>query len=325
MATTADKNLLYKIARAYYEDNLTQGEIGSRFGLSRIKVSRLLQQARDEKVVQITILPPQNSNAELERHLEVLYNLNEVVVVSPSSYNSPILLQELGAAAADCLQRCLQGHEVVGFSWGNTLLSVVDHLTPQNWPEMKIVQVIGGLGRPEAEVHGTDLTRRTAQIFGAKPRMLASPGIVPNKLVRDALLTDPQISDTLELAARADVLLLGIGRPTGGSAVLQSGILTADELAELEGLGAVGDIALRFFDRHGCAIKHEINDRIVGLDLAQIKKAPRIIGAAGGEQKYEVIRAALAGGLINVLITDERTALKLKAEKEEVAAAASVN
>lgn len=324
MATVADKNLLFKIAKAYYEDNLTQGEIGNRFGLSRIKVSRLLQQARDERVVQITIIPPQNSNAELERELEVLYGLNEVVVISPTSYDALVLMRELGAATADCLQRCLQGHEVVGFSWGSTLLSVVDHLSPQNWPDMKIVQVIGGLGRPEAEVHGTDLTRRTAQIFGAKPRMLASPGIVPNKLVRDALLTDPQISDTLQLAAKADVLLLGIGRPTPGSAVMQSGILTTQELQELEALGAVGDIALRFFDSQGRAVNHEINDRIIGLDLAQIKKAPRIIGAAGGEQKYEVIRAALAGGLINVLITDERTALKLKAEKEEVAAA-SVN
>ena len=53
-----DATLLYKIATAYYEDGLTQDQIGKRFGLSRIKVSRLLQQARQSRVVQITIVAP---------------------------------------------------------------------------------------------------------------------------------------------------------------------------------------------------------------------------------------------------------------------------
>ena len=56
-----DATLLYKIATAYYEDGLTQDQIGKRFGLSRIKVSRLLQQARQSRVVQITIVAPPGS------------------------------------------------------------------------------------------------------------------------------------------------------------------------------------------------------------------------------------------------------------------------
>jgi DNA-binding transcriptional regulator LsrR (DeoR family) len=176
---------------------------------------------------------------------------------------------------------------------------------------MKVVQILGGLGRPEAETHGTDLTRRMAQAFGAKPRLLPAPGIVSNKLVRDALMADVQIADTLALAARADVALVGIGRPTPGSVVLQAGILTEEELEQLQAFGAVGDIALRFFDANGQLVDHEIQDRIIGLELDQIKKAPRVIGAAGGEDKFEVIRAALRGKLINVLVTDIRTATRL--------------
>jgi DNA-binding transcriptional regulator LsrR (DeoR family) len=313
------KKLLYKLAKAYYEDNLTQGEIGKRFGVSRIKVSRLLQQARDEKIVQITIFSPQESNAELERKLEARYGLDEAVIVFPASYDNATIVQELGPPTVECLLRSLQGNEVISISWGTTLLSVVEALPLQSWPEMKVVQMLGGLGRPESETYGADLTHRMVQALGAKPRMIPAPGILSSQLVRDALLADPQISDTLALAAMADVAVVGIGRPTPGSVVMEAGILTEEELRQLVALGAVGDIALRFFDAFGQATQHEICDRIIGLDLNQIKKIPRVIGVAGGEEKFEVIRAALRGKLIDVLVTDDRTANRLLAEQEESA------
>ena len=195
MAIARDrKKLLYKIAKSYYEDGLTQGQIGKRFGISRIKVSRLLQQARAEKLVQITVASQESSNADLERELEAQYGLDEAVIVSASSNDKSATTRELGPAAVECLLRCLQGNEVLSVSWGSTLLSVVDSLPIKPWPEMTVVQMMGGLGRPEAEVHGNDIARRMAQAFEARPRMLSAPGIVASKLVRDALLADPQIS-----------------------------------------------------------------------------------------------------------------------------------
>jgi len=173
------------------------------------------------------------------------------------------------------------------------------------------VPILGGLGRPEAETHGADLARRVAQAFGARPIVLPAPGIVASKLVRDALLADPHISGTLALGARADVALVGIGVPVPDSVVAQAGTLAGEATGQLKALGAVGDIALRFLDGDGQGIEHEINDRIIGLDLDQIKKIPRVIGVAGGAEKFEVIRAALRGKIIDVLVTDDQTADKL--------------
>lgn len=318
MATAAvKKKLLYKIAKAYYEDGLTQGEIGKRFGLSRIKISRLLQQARHERIVQITVIPPNESQVDLEREIETKYGLDEVVVVSPTSYDKAILTHELGPAAAECLLRSLQGNEVLALSWGTTLLAVVDALPAYSWPDMKVVQILGGLGRPEAETHGTDLTRRTAEAFGCKPRLLPAPGIVSSKMVKDALIADIQIADTLTLAAQADIALVGIGRPTPDSVVMQAGTLTEVEFQQLQDCGAVGDIALRFFDSKGQAVEHEICNRVMGLDLNQIKNIPRVIGAAGGEAKFEAIRAAVQGKLVDVLITDDKTAIRLLEDEGE--------
>jgi DNA-binding transcriptional regulator LsrR (DeoR family) len=179
---------------------------------------------------------------------------------------------------------------------------------------MKVVQILGGLGRPEAETHGTDLTRRIAEVFGCKPRLLPAPGIVSSKMVKDALMSDLQIADTLTLAAQADIALVGIGRPTPDSVVMQAGTLTEIQFRQLQDCGAVGDIALRFFDINGQAVDHEICNRVMGLDLDQIKNIPRVIGAAGGEEKFEAIYAAVKGKLVNVLITDDKTAIRLLEE-----------
>ncbi len=308
--------LLYKVAAAYYEDDLTQEQVARRFGVSRVKVSRLLKQARQRKIVQITIISPRDAKPDLERQLEAKYGLDEVCIVTPAAYDPATIARDLGPVAAQNLVRCLQGHEIVGISWGSTLLSVVDALPAERWPDMRVVQIIGGLGKPEAETHGADLTRRMAQAFGARPVTLSAPGIVSRKLVRDALLADPQIAEALALAARADVALVGIGVPTPDSVLMQLGtLLSPAEIGQLKKQGAVGDIALRFFGAEGRAIAHEVNDRIIGLDLEQIQHIPRVIGVAGGAQKLEAIRAVVRGRLVNVLITDDQTAARLLEDK----------
>jgi DNA-binding transcriptional regulator LsrR (DeoR family) len=306
------KRLLYKIAKAYYDDGLTQQQIGERLGLSRIRVSRLLRSARDERMVQITIAPLQESNAEVERRLEEAYGLKEALVVTCSDTDTAAVIDQLGPVAAACLTRCLQGSEVVALSWGTAILSVVNALLPMDLPNVRVVQFLGGLGELEAETHGAELARRMAQALGAKPRLIHAPGIVKDKIVRDALVMDPQVADTLELAGRADVALVGIGVLEPGSTLLAGGnTLTPDEVHDLKARGVAGDIALQFFDADGRRVDHPINDRIVGTDMEKIKAIPRVIGVAGGAEKTPAIQAALRGGLINVLVTDDRTAAQL--------------
>jgi len=306
------RRLLHRAAKAYYDDGLTQQQIGDRFGLSRVKISRLLREAREDKVVQITIASPPGSNADLEHQLESIYGLKEALVVTCSAADTTTIVSELGPAAAACLTRCLQGKEVVALSWGTAVLSVVNALSPMNLPDIRVVQFLGGLGELEAETHGAELARRMAQAFGARPRLIHAPGIVKDKVVRDALAMDPQVADTVDLAGRADVALVGIGVFEPNATLLSSGnTLTTEEIDGLRSCGVAGDIALQFFDRDGHKVSHPINDRIIGTDIEKIRQIPRVIGVAGGQAKTRVIRAALCGGLINVLVTDDQTARRL--------------
>ena len=101
------------------------------------------------------------------------------------------------------------------------------------------------------------------------------------------------------------IALVGIGAFRKGSTLSNTRILTKAQTQALKEADAAGDIALRFFGGKGAKIRTAIDSRIVGLGIDAIKEIPRVIGAAGGRSKIEVIRATILGKLINVLITDD--------------------
>jgi DNA-binding transcriptional regulator LsrR (DeoR family) len=308
------RNLLYKISRAYYVDNLTQKQIGKRYGLSRIKVSRLLQKARNLNVVQIIITPLDGERVELEHEVASRYGIDEVLSVVPENYSKEAIAKALGPTAAEAWVRAMQGDEIVAITWGSTLLAVINNLPIKNWPEVRVVQCLGGLSPPDTDYNAAEQSRKIAQKFAAKPYLLPSPGIVANRSVREALMADPQVSKVLSLAARADIAVVGIGVMTPDSLIVENDIFNPQEVERLKQKGAIGDIGLQVFDRDGQRIQDAVHERIVGLDLEQIRKISRVIGVAGGAEKFEAIRAAVRGNLIDVLVTDDRTAQRLLRE-----------
>jgi DNA-binding transcriptional regulator LsrR (DeoR family) len=111
------------------------------------------------------------------------------------------------------------------------------------------------------------------------------------------------------------VALVGIGSMHPSRLLGESGnVFAKEELAELERIGAVGDICMRFFDRKGRDIASPFNDRVIGMSLQQLRLVPRPIGIAGTARKLEAVRGALEGRLITALVTDRFTAERLVAE-----------
>jgi DNA-binding transcriptional regulator LsrR (DeoR family) len=313
-----EHRLLYRIGQAYYNDGLTQEQIAGRFGLSRPKVSRLLQRARAEKIVDVLLVPPPSDMADTERALERRYGLEEAVVVPVDHPEDPgEVARALGPAAAECLTRCISGKGVIATTWGSSILAMVDALPYKPWPGVTVVQMLGGLGPVGHIEHSAELTQRIAQRFGAKLRLLPAPGIVATPEMAEALRSDSQIAQVLELAAQADIALVGLGVPSPESLLVRTGtILSQRDLELLQEAGAVGDISLCFLDAAGRPLDLELNARLVGLTLEQIARIPRVIGIAGGHLKHAIIRAALRGKILNVLITDQFAAQALLAEPE---------
>ncbi len=308
-----DLRLLTKVSKLYYEDGLNQDDIVARMHISRSTISRILKQARDEGIVKIVVIPPSGTYANLERKIEQKFQIEEAIIANVDAVDSPqVIAHELGGAAANYLQRVLGPEEVVGVSWGYTIRGMVSALEPGDYPKVQVVQMTGGIGKPESEAHATELCRKMANLLSCKLALLPAPGVVYNQQTRDAYLTDEYVQTAMKLLPCITLAFVGIGSLNSYTiATRDETILTQADIDQVKKKGAVGDIALRFFDKEGRLVHSELDERVIGIDLDNLKKIPRLVGVAGGSNKAEAIHAALRGGLIDVLITDQVTAEEL--------------
>jgi DNA-binding transcriptional regulator LsrR (DeoR family) len=297
----------------YYEQDHTQKAIAERLDLSQATVSRLIQRAQQAHIVRTSVSIPSGAFPELEEELQARYGLNQAIVVDTIDEDSHIL-RDIGSAAAFYLEATLRKGDVIGISsWSATLLAMVDAM--QNLPRSvsaEVVQILGGMGSPGSEVHATQLTRRLARLTNGPPAFLPAPGLVASEETRRALMQDPYVAETFRRFDQVTVALVGIGGVQPSQMLANSGnAFVADEIEMLRRHGAVGDICLRFFDRHGKPVRTSLDERVMAIELSQLRRVRRSIGVAGGRRKLDAIRGALVGHWINVLITDRFTASRL--------------
>jgi len=185
----------------------------------------------------------------------------------------------------------------------------------QRFKNTRVIQILGGVGSPTAEVHATQVTRRLADLIGAEATLLPAPGVVGSRNAREVLMKDRFVREALDLFGKVTLALVGIGATEPSRALASSGnIFSPQEIKLLAGKGAVGDICLRFFDSAGRGVITELNERVISMELDQLRAVRRVVGVAGGKRKTNAIRGALAGRLIKVLITDLASAERLLTE-----------
>jgi DNA-binding transcriptional regulator LsrR (DeoR family) len=308
--------LVTRVARMYHEQGLKQPQIAELLHVSQAKVSRLLKRAEELGIVRVVIVPPPGGHSELEEALVARYHLLDAVVADAPSGDEKAITSAVGAAAASYLEDVLLSHERIGISsWSETLLAMVNVLGKRPQPVAdSVTQVIGGVGIPEAQVQATRLTEQLAALTGGQPSFLPTPGVVSGSALRDAMLAEPYVTHVVEAWSRLTVLLAGIGSLDPSPLLRRSGNAIAESDQEvLRGLGAVGDICLRFFDAEGGHVHSDLDGRVVGIEPDALLAVPRRIGVAGGTRKHSAIRAAVLGGWVNVLVTDVDTAEALLA------------
>lgn len=313
MARIDEIRLMTKVAHLYYNQEMTQPEIAAQLDLSQATVSRLLKRAKQEQIVRVTVNVPHGIYSELEGQLQKTYGLKEAVVVDSVEYNDQVL-RDIGSAAAYYLETTLRAGDMIGVSsWSATLLAMVDALQPlTRSSHIRVLQILGGLGNPSAEVHASRLVGRLATLVRGEAVFLPAPGVVGSPEVVPILGEDRYVRDAMSLFSQVSIALVGIGTIEPSGLLASSGnIFSPEELNMLREAGAVGDICLRFFDASGTPVVTPLDDRVIGMNLDQLRQVKRAVGIAGGKQKLSAIRGALQGRLINVLITDRFTAQHL--------------
>ncbi len=309
--------LITRVARMYYEWNMRQSEIASQLELSQATVSRLLNRAREEGVIRISVHIPQGVHTELEETLVRKYGLRDAIVVDCVDDDEKMILRDLGASTAYYIESAIRPNEVIGISsWSSTLLAMVDTLHPlPRKPGVKVVQILGGVGNPSAEAHATRLTSRMAQLVNGDPVYLPISGVLASEAARDILMADQAAQQALQLFDHVTTALVGIGAVEPSPLLAQSGnIFSPQEMDLLRKAHAVGDILMRFFDENGKLVETGLEKRVISMTLEQLSKVGRAVGVAGGSRKYAGILGALRGRWINILVTDHFTARRLAQE-----------
>ncbi|WP_252374947.1 MULTISPECIES: sugar-binding transcriptional regulator [unclassified Nonomuraea] len=306
--------LLVRVARLYHEHGVRQPQIAAQLRISQPRVSRLLKEAAEIGIVRTVVVVPSGVHALLEEDLERKYGVEQIIVVDAAGDNNHDVVAALGSAGATHLDATLIGGEHLGISsWSASLLATVEAMQrrPVRVAE-EVVQLIGGVGKGSAQVQATRLAAHLADLTGAEPVFLPAPGLVGTPEARQALSEDHVVRQVVDAWSRLTTVLVGIGSLDPSPLLRDSGnAIDEEELETLRGLGAVGDVCLRFFDAEGRLVDSPLERRILGIPAADLLRVPRRIAIAGGRRKTAAIRAALRGGWVNTLITDVGVAEQL--------------
>jgi DNA-binding transcriptional regulator LsrR (DeoR family) len=309
-ATEHDRRLILKVSQLFYRAGLSQTEIASRLRLSRFQVARLLRAALDDGYVTVKILEPDRWHSGLEQKLEERFGLNAAIVVDGEDSSDSEIRLRAADAAGRYLCDVLADGDVLGISLGSTVQSVVDQLPDRIDKRVEVVQLIGGSSRVATELNSMILTADLARRFRCQPHLLFAPAAVAAGSVREALLQDGEIKETFGLFAKLTIALLGIGSLAQGetSRLLYGGLIDDDSRTGLLAQGAVGDVLSYVYDKNGAILDGAAGDRMIAISPQQLLDVPHRIAVATGKAKATAIAGALAGGLVNVLITDSLAA-----------------
>ncbi|TCN24957.1 sugar-binding transcriptional regulator [Mesobacillus foraminis] len=307
---------IIEAAKLYYLLDYTQSEIAKTLGVSRPTVSRFLQQAKSEGIVQIKIMDPTAEAENLSRKLRETFRLKQARVVPIPQYEENLIKNYLGHAAANYLNESVKDEDIIGVTWGTTLYHVAIELKQKFVRDVKVVQLKGGISYSETNTYASEILYLFGKAFNSTPHHLYLPAIVDQVVVKQAMEADRHIREIMDLGKQANIAIFTIGTVNPESLLFKLGYFTERDLAFLNGC-AVGDICSRFFDRDGRICSQELNERTLGINLEELKTKESSILVAGGANKIEGIYGALKGGYANILITDQFTAKFLLDKAEE--------
>jgi DNA-binding transcriptional regulator LsrR (DeoR family) len=293
----------------YYVDQMTQMEVAKEFGVSRATIVNYLQEARDRGIVSIQFDQRSISGTVISKSLKAKYDLDSCVVI-PKSFEKKNLPKRLGVATARVLLSMLEPNDIIALAWGKTILETAQSITPCKLENLTVVQVVGSF-HSQDQSSPEFCTSALANRLNARCMNFPAPAILTSKHLRDELLKENVLIHQFEAIKSSRIIVFGIGEIGPKNTTANTGFLKESERKRYVVQGAIGTILGRMLDRQGQQIYTEMDDRIIGVTLNEIKSIPCRLAVAGGLEKVEIMRATLNGKYLTHLVTDFETAKAL--------------
>ncbi|MGO1298601.1 MAG: sugar-binding transcriptional regulator [Vibrio sp.] len=305
-----DSDLLTEIAVGYYQDGATQEEISKKFSISRAKVGRLLKQARDEGIVEITVKYHPVFSAKIEQRLIERFGVKRALIALDQP-SEEAQRHQVAGLVSNYLSQALKNGMVVTVGQGRNVSSVAHHVGVITPRDCTFVCGIGGI-HPRGSMFNADhICRQLAKKYGGTSETLYAPAYAENYEQKMVFMQNSTVKQTLDLARKADVALVGIGYMSENSYMVDLGWFTPNEVVQSRlQQGVVGDFAGHdFFDVRGRIAKTGMSDRVIGMSIEEFRPIAEVIAIASENSKPLALLGALRTGAVDVVATSVSNAL----------------
>lgn len=306
------RDLLIKIAKMYYIDEMTQQQIANVLEISRSNVSKYLRMSKEENIVKISINDTSSNAIKYQEFLQTQFRLKKVIIVG-SETNIETTKTKVGTAAAELLHSILEPRMSIGLTIGTTVYSVVQQLKPlSEQMELNVVGLMGGSGTLDLDIEGYDIAITLARKLKSSLNILQTPSIVKDSNLKKMLLKEPEIQRVFTLAEHIDIALFGVGVISyEDTHYYKNGYLTREELSRMIADGASAMLCGKLIKEDGSIFNSEIHQRVIGIELDKLKTVPHRLCVAAGRNKAIPLLSALRGNYIDYLVIDEEAAVQM--------------
>ncbi|MGI9434453.1 MAG: sugar-binding transcriptional regulator [Geminicoccaceae bacterium] len=301
-----------KAAWLYFIGGRTQDDIAKQLDLSRQAVQRLVSFAVSEKLVKFRLDHPIASCMAIANRIADCFALDFCDVI-PTDQTSPSSSAGIAVATALRLNRLLASKApiIIGVGTGRTLRAAVDELDMLERPQHKVISLVGNMAA-DGRASPYEVAMRLADKIGAQRYPMPAPVLTETAEEREAIQGQRSFAILRELRAQARASFFGIGAIGWQAPLHKDGFVSDAEISTLIEEGAVGEIIGWPFDMSGRRVETPIYDRVASLEL-EIPPQRMTVVVGCGAHKVPPLKAALTGGLVSALITDEATANELLA------------
>ena len=292
--------LTARVARQFYLEGVSKVDIADRLGISRFRVARLLDSARETGMVRIEIgLPGGSLDAGLSAELCSALGLKHAFVFNFPDDDEATLRRRLGEAAGQALMDLITPGDVLGMSWSRTLSGLAAALTQM--PPCPIVQLTGAVPPPD----GSDLlevVRGVARIGGGPAHVFYAPMLLDDARTAAAIRRQADIAEAFALVPSVTMAVVAIGAWAPGLSTIYDAITPAerDALAEL---GVCAELAGVFIDENGRPLATPLDGRMIVTPGPMLERIPFVLCVAFGVNKAAAIRVAIRGEMVDGLVT----------------------
>ena len=294
-----------------YEKGYTQTETAKLLNISRVTLSKWLDEAREDGMIKFEIVDIKNELPlfHLEDELKELFSLKDVKLVNSSNLDDTGIMWKIATNATSYFERLIQSDMKIGVTWGRTLNAVINEL-PTNFDvrNLSIYTLVGSVSS-SAAFQPNILAQKLLNKFDGSLKIMAAPFLCPTEKLCNDFKRVPEIASILSSTKKLDLTLVGIGEePMKNATALSDYPFDAATIDDLVVHGAVGDICGNFFDIHGNICDTAIKNRVLSIDIRELPQHKLVVGIGGGSRKVKSILGALRGSYLDILITDSQTA-----------------